>query len=266
MSMFFRRYKKTPEFVAPFWHYGTVAWVQPKTSDMVPGDSPSVIELIVQWVTPTETGFEVVAGPKGEYLFYVNHKGETGSCLPWDEHMERQYRPQLRDIEPALSSPHRASRGAQTPTPMHSSKNAPSVRLRAATENGVPLKETPAPADAQRAGKSGSPPEGYSSWAEMYKAGSDAARESVMRQAQLYRDAQRDEDARNPVRGILSPTDQGLFRSGPPPEGYSSWSEVYRDESIAAERAAERADERADERREEAKQDEDARSQVSSRD
>lgn len=65
----------------------------------------AVEQLPVLNVRRVDTGFVILAGEKGEYLFEVDGNGESRECVPWDDEMEREFQLYGADIPPTYDMP-----------------------------------------------------------------------------------------------------------------------------------------------------------------
>jgi len=65
----------------------------------------AVEQLPVLNVRRIDTGFVILAGTQGEYLFEVDANGESAECVPWDDEMEREFQLHGEDIPPTYDMP-----------------------------------------------------------------------------------------------------------------------------------------------------------------
>lgn len=65
----------------------------------------AVERLPIRHLMRIDSGWVILAGDKGEYIFEVDANGESAECVPWDDEMERQFQLQGEDIPPTFDMP-----------------------------------------------------------------------------------------------------------------------------------------------------------------
>ena len=91
----------------PHWPRGAVGRFYVK-QDPARGDAHGLMaveQLPLLNVRRIDTGFVLLAGAKGEYLFEVDTNGESAECVPWDDEMEREFELHGEDIPPTYDMP-----------------------------------------------------------------------------------------------------------------------------------------------------------------
>lgn len=92
---------------SPHWPLGSVGRFYVK-KDPAWGDAQGLMaveRLDIRNVRRIDTGFVVLAGDRGQYLFEVDTNGESAECVPWDDEMEREFQLHGEDIPPSYDMP-----------------------------------------------------------------------------------------------------------------------------------------------------------------